>query len=344
MTTPRTGLDEQLGRYYDAAGFVEATARYRSLSAAEANQPANQFVAASAAVRLGDLATGSDLAERSLAAFHRQGDPVGIMCATNLLGAIDFEQGRIDRASHRFEAAQEMARRLGDTAMVARTINNLANIAHLRGQSSRSLHLYRRAIAAMTATGDIVGAAETWHNLSLRLRQLGAFRDAAHAAERALDFAGRSGRPSLIALCQLGRADMRLEHEDFEGARGDLIEAEPLVRCSADPFLGLEARRLSALLTLRTGLVSQAVVEATVLVTAAARAHSALLVAEGTAILALALKAAGDVGAAERERAKAIASFVRLGASDLKDRFEIEWDDETGPLPDLAPSRRLADG
>lgn len=314
---------------HDAGRYREVVDRILALDLAERRRvdPLVLLLGASSAARLGLLEQASEWAEPALEGFLVRSDEPGALRATNLMGAIDFECGRIHRSELRFANARRLARQLGDRLMVARTTNNLANIAHLRGQVERALRLYRSALTTYEAVGDCRGAAETLHNLALRFRQLGALRDASHAAEQGVLRAERCGLPALLALCLAGSAEIAVERQDYLGAREQLARAEALARSAGDHLLELEVRRLGARIALESGQPESAERAAAETRQEAEAQGAALVVAEATAIRSLALQALRRPEEAVAERERALEAFGRLGATDLVERFELDWDE-----------------
>ncbi len=306
--------------------FREALARHRGAAGdPDAARPEAVLLAATAALRTGDVGTALGLGEAALEQFARRADQDGRMRAANLLGAIAFEQGRLGDAEAAFGDALRIARDLGDTLMAARASNNLASVAHLRGRPDLALSLYRAALLDYQRLGDRRGAAETYHNLGLCFRQLGELDDAEAATEQALRHAEAVREAGLLALAVSGRAELALERQAFDVATGELARAGTMARDAGDELGEVEVQRLVALLALRQGDAARAAREAEVAREAAARQGSALLAAECAAVAALACRRLGQAAQAELRRAEALAGFERLGATGLAARFEEEW-------------------
>jgi Tetratricopeptide repeat len=334
MSSVRSAPDPaELERLHASGRFRDVLDRFEGLEpdGVRAAVPESLFLAASSAARLGQLEVAGLWADWSLQGFLDRDDEAGALKATNLMGAVDFECGRIARAKLRFGNALQLARRLGDQVMVGRTTNNLANIAHLHGQVERALRLYRSALSAYEAAGDCRGAAETLHNLALRFHQLGAIRDATHAADRAIQRAERCQRPALLALCLTGGAGIAIGRQDFAEAAAKLDWAEALARTADDLLLLLEVRRLRALILLETGQAERAAQAAAEVGRAADTQGSALVAAEAACLRALALCSLGQAEPAAAERTRALEALTRLGAADLVERFDLDWDDRAPP-------------
>lgn len=280
---------------------------------------------ATAALRRGDVRAASSDGDRAAELFWKRGDADGRMRALNLLGAIAFETGALDRAREHFEGALGLARSLGDVLLAARASNNLASVANLRGDALEALSLYRAALLQYQRLGDRRGAGETCHNLALVFRELGAGADADEASEEALRHAEVAGDRQLQALAVLGRAELDLERPDHERARQGIALGRQLMRDAGDEVGVLEAERLDGLLALREGRLDEAVTVATASADRALALGSRLLEAELAAIAALALRRGGKDALAAMRWGQAVAGFRQLGASGLAGRYERDW-------------------
>ena len=310
-----------------AAGrFSEALEQHRRVEEAPwAGRAEARLLAATAAMRVGDLATAERLATTALEQFTQRADTDGRMRASNLLGALHFERGELPLAEQRFAEARRLARTLDDTLLGARASNNLASVAHLRGQPEMALMLYREALLGYQRLGDRRGTAETYHNLGLSFRQIAAWNDAEAATTQALRHAEIVGERSLLALAVMGRAELSMERGEHDVARRELDRAGRLTIEADDELGGAEAQRLLALLALREGDAEGALAQAERGRITALAHGSALLAAECAAAAALALLRLGRAEAAQERRAEALRGFERLGATALVSRLHAEW-------------------
>jgi tetratricopeptide (TPR) repeat protein len=247
------------------------------------------------------------------------------MRANNLLGAIEFELGRLDRAEHRFGEALRLAQQLNDSLFAARASNNLAAVAQLRGNPDRALGLYRRALLDYQRLGDRRGLALTYHNLGLSFRQLSRWREADAAAVQAVRLAELESEGSLLALTLTGRAELDIEREELDLAAQGIARAIRAAEEADDEIGAAEARRLRACVALRRRHYRTARDDAETSRAVAVRHGSALLEAESAAALALALRGLGLTEAAAALRADAIRGFQALGATAWVARFDAEW-------------------
>lgn len=307
------------GRYPDAFALAE-----HGLPPA-ARRPDLRLLAATAATRVGQAERGAALAGEALAGFEGRADADGRLRAINLLGAQAFERGDPVEAERRFTEALALGRQLSDTQMAARAANNLASLLHLRGELERALDLYRAALVSYQRLGDRRGLAETWHNLALVFRQAGDYARADDAGAQAVHHAERVADPSLLALAVMGRAELDLERDEFELAGSRLDRAARLAAAAADQPGQLEVSYLRAVLALREGRLEDASRLAEAALQTAEEMGSALLAAECAGVLALARKRVGDPAAADAWRGRALAGFDRLGAGNVRARFEQEW-------------------
>lgn len=311
------------GRFQDALDAFQ-----RSVGEGVRPPPAAQLFAATAATRKGDLATGASLAAEALERFRSRADDDGRMRAINLLGAIDFERGRLDQSQEYFTEALRLAHQLHDTLMAARASNNLASAVHLRGDLVGALGLYRSALLGFQRLGDRHYIAETYHNLGLTFRQAAEWREAENASAQAVRHAEVLGDRALMALTMTGRAELRIHLGDVAQAFQELERAARLAREAGDEVGGAEIGRIRALAALRQRDFGAAAKEAETALSVAARFGSLLLAAECAAAAAQAHRGLGRSELAERRREEALEGFRRLGAVRLVERFEAEWLEE----------------
>jgi tetratricopeptide (TPR) repeat protein len=306
--------------------FRDALERYRALEAGpDGRRPDLQLLAATAATRLGELATGASLADEALRQFRGRGDWDGSMRSLNLLGAIHWERGEMAAAESRFAEALHFARQLSDSLMLARACNNLASVAHLQGRADDAAELFRGALLAYQRLGDRRGTAETYHNLGLAYGQAGEWRQAEDAAADAVRHAEVVGEPRLLALVLTSRAELRIERDDPALAQRELERAGRFATEAADDIGGAEVDRVRALAALHQEDWLRALEHADEARRVALKYDSALLAAECAGIAALALRALGRLEQATERRTEAVAGFRRLGAATLLERLQRQW-------------------
>ena len=322
--------DSQKFRALLAEGrFKETLERYREIDTEpEGRRPEMQFLAATAATRLGDLVLGTALAEEALGQFRRRGDWDGSMRSLNLLGAIQWERGQTTQAGTCFAEALRLARELKDSLMLARACNNLASVAHLQGRFDEAAGLYRGALLAYQRLGDRRGTAETYHNLGLAYWQSGGWNEAQDAADDAVRHAEMVGDRSLLALALAGRAEIRVERNDVALAERELERAQRLAQEVSDEIVGAEVHRVRGLAALRRKNWELALDHAEAARAVALEHDSVQLNAECSWIAARALRGLGRLKEAAQRRDEAEAGFQLLGAMTLLERLR---EDSGGP-------------
>lgn len=308
------------GRFRDAVTWFQTNTR-----AELRGRPDAQLLAATAAMRVGDLGLATTLATAALGQFRVRGDLDGQMRAYNLLGAAHWERGRLAEAEGYFAEALDLACRLEDSLVAGHACNNLASVVHLRGRPDEAVGIYRAALLSYQRVGDRRGTAQTYHNLSLAFRQMADWQEADTAVTQAVRHAEFVGEASLMALTSTGRAELRIDQGDTAVAAQELRRASALAERAGDPIGGAEVRRIRALLALKEGQPELAASEAEAARTIAETHESALLQAECAAVCAMAHRAAGRAAEAERRRTEALAGFAALGAARLAERFEADW-------------------
>lgn len=310
----------QSGRYREALecyGSIE--------DSAQRLDPECQLLAGDAAARLGDVPQSSTLVSRAFYQFNTLALRHGRMRAANLLGAIEFERGHINNAATHFSTAYHLAIGLNESAFAARAGNNLAIIADVKGDRATAIALYRKSETIFRGLNDHRGGAETCHNLGLVFRHLGLLAEAAEAAAESARLAGLCGFRSLQGLAVLGQAEVALARGCLDEASAHIIRGAALAAEGADPFNGLEAGRLRAMLAYRRGDYAIAHHLAEFAGSLAAAGESALLRVECGMISALSLRAMHRDLDAARVRREVVAGLHELGATDLLERFDRAW-------------------
>jgi tetratricopeptide (TPR) repeat protein len=318
--TPLRGL-VQAGR------FREALAHYfRAADSSGSATPQSRLLAAQAAARIGEFEVSARLTASARVAFESAGDVDGLLEATNLLGAIAFERGKIKEAEKHWAAVAELAERYGRARFTARGAHNLGDIASLRGEPGIACGFYQRSLEIFELLGDTRGIAEACHDLALELLRTGAHSAAQEANHRALGSAEQAGEPGLLALVLLGRAQLRIEAGALEQAREDLQRAEHLAWDEGNEPHRLESERLLAMIALRSGDLAEAHCRAARVYTRAAEAQFAVLAAEARSLAALALKGLGRHTEAVASRDVATVALRSMGASGHLARLSREWE------------------
>lgn len=249
--------------------------------------------------------------------LHRAGDRVALRKATNLEGVAHFALGELDEAERAFYSAFALGRMDGDDLLLARALNNLGLIANIRGKHPEALAFYRMAIPSYQRLGQPRGLAETYHNLAITYRDLGDTQRAEDCERRAMEFARQASNDRLVAMAQLGLADLRL-------LQGDAAFAEAGARRGAEVFASIgdaegEANALRVVGVAATALGKHEVAgEALERAVALASAQGyALVEAESRRASAQLALARGDVQGARAAAHAALEIFERLkSASD----------------------------
>jgi tetratricopeptide (TPR) repeat protein len=293
--------------------------------AAVRTRPEVELIAATAATRIGDYGLATTLAEATHDRFRARGDRDGRMRAVNLLGAIAWEQGRLDDAERCFGEALELARALDDTLMAAHASNNLASVAHLRSRPEVALSLYRTALLAYQRLGDRRGTSQTYHNLGLVFREMDDWGDAERAAHEAVRHAEQVGENSLLVLAVSGRAELHIDRGEAVLATRELARATLMAQQVNDTVGQAELKRLEARLALRQSRDAEALALAQTGRRQAAALGITQLEGECIGLEAVALKRLGRRHDADLARIEATALFARLGATGLGARLEQEW-------------------
>ena len=279
------------------------------------------LVLAEAELRTGALAAARDRLGALVPALAF-GDGATYRRSVNMLGAAHFELGQLAEAEAVFGEALALANGAGDALTLARATNNLGMIANVRGQRTEALTRYRLAIPAYQRVGNPRGLAETNHNLAITFRDLGDLDTADRHERRAIEYAREAGDERLLAMCQVGRADLALRRGEARvAAAGAQVGAASYARLP-DRLGEADALRLVGVARAALGehaLARQALDRAVELAEAG---ESLLIVAEAYEARARLAVDLGDLATARREAALALARLRELGATDDVVRME----------------------
>jgi tetratricopeptide (TPR) repeat protein len=316
----------RLKQLVEGRRYREALECYRAFEAGDQRlNPENQWLAADAAARLGELAQSQELCLAALPQYAAGGQHTGLMQVTNLLGVIAFERGQVSRARGFFSDVLQTARLHEDQPILARVNNNLGSLLHLSGDTERAIPLYRESARLFRGLHDGQGEAEASHNLGQLLRQTGRLEEAGAAAAEAVRLADASHVRSLQALVILGQAEIEIDRGRLDHAGRQVVRGAAIAGEAGDQFTGLEAGRLRVLISLRRGDFAVAHHLAEIAASIAGTLDSALLRAECTALSALALKGLRRAREAEARQAEAVGAFQDLRAGGMIERFQREW-------------------
>lgn len=240
------------GAWADVRQSLEADAMATSRDGTRA------MLLAEACLRTGDPRTANRWLDAALPLLSHAGDRPSLRKTVNMQGAAAFALGTLDAASSRWSSALEMAQADDDILLTARATNNLGLIAALRGDADRAIATYKRAIPTYHRLGHTLGLAESWHNLAISFRTLGELDQAEDAERRAIEFATESDNPRLIAMAQVGRAEIALRRGDFAWARATASRAIAVFEAIPDFLLLADALRVQADAGDRLGLLADA--------------------------------------------------------------------------------------
>jgi tetratricopeptide (TPR) repeat protein len=167
-----------------------------------------------ACLRTGDPETAKPWLAVAAELTVRASDRVTFRRAVNMQGAAEFALGEFAAADQHFSSALALAAADLDELLIARATNNLGAIASIRGQQDQALASYRLAIPAYQRLGHSLGLAECWHNIANSLRSLGELDSADDSERKAIEYAREARSERLVAMAEVGRAEVALRRRD----------------------------------------------------------------------------------------------------------------------------------
>ncbi len=275
---------------------------------------ARAILLAEACLRTGDPGTATRWLNTAQPLLARAGDRPAQRRAANMQGAAAFALGALDAAVDRFGAALAMARTDGDALLTARATNNLGAIDALRGNADRAIAAYQLAIPSYQRLGHTLGLAESWHNLGISYRTRGELNAADDAERRAIEYALEAAVPRLVAMAQVGRAEVALRRGDYPWARATASRAATEFGRIPDYLLQADALRVSADAADQLGLTSEADTAVSDALSLARTHGHRTQEAQALQTLAQVLARRGDLDAARTAGGQARQAFSALGS------------------------------
>lgn len=253
--------------------------------------------------------------ERADADLRRAGDRAAMRKAANLIGVARFELGELEDAERAFYSAFALGRMDGDDLLLARATNNLGLIANVRGRHAEARALYRMSIPSYQRLGQPRGLAETYHNLAITFRDMGDIEHAEDCERRAMEFARQASDERLVAMAQVGFAELQLR-------QGDAAFAEAGARRGAEAFARIGDAQGEADALRLTGVAATALAKYDAAHAALERAVAlasaqgyALVEAESRHAQAALTLARGDADGARSAAEAALEIFERIGSA-----------------------------
>lgn len=253
--------------------------------------------------------------ERTSPELRRAGDRAALRKAANMLGVALFELGDLDAAERALHDAFTLGRIDDDDLLLARAINNLGLIANVRGRHADALALYRMAIPSYQRLGQPRGLAETYHNLAITFRDLADLERAEDYERRAMEFGRQASDERLVAMAQVGLAELQLR-------KGDAEFAEAAARRGAQAFASIGDAQFEADAVRLAGVAATALAKYDIAAEALDRAVSlasergfALVEGESRHARAKLALALGDLASARSDADAALEIFERLGSA-----------------------------
>jgi DNA-binding SARP family transcriptional activator/tetratricopeptide (TPR) repeat protein len=148
----------------------------------------------------------------ALGAARRTGDDAAEAMALNLIGSVDWYQGRIQQAGDHYRQALALYRASGDRADEVYTLANLGLAETSLGRYEQAARHQQEAIAISRDIGDRLGEVRALGSLGLARQRQGRYQEAAGYYQQALELSREIGDRlgEANALDSLGAVDLRL--------------------------------------------------------------------------------------------------------------------------------------
>lgn len=292
--------------------------------------PELELEVARALARTGKFERSMALATTALWGFRVRRDLRGQMRANLVLGGVAFEQGHPHAAEHHFGLVRVLATSLDDRRVQSQVTNNLACLALQRGDFDAAEALLQSALKLARDLADLRAQAEVYHNMNLAFRGLGKYEAGSKAGNQALAIGEELQDWSMVALALCGLAETTSWIEMGSEQDSLLDRAAESARVADDVAREAMVGRVRAVLFLRRKHYDAAYQQALGARELAEKAQHDLLIAECTAIMAVAKRRLGESVEAARLKEEATVALYRLKAHLEADWFEREWAAQPG--------------
>jgi predicted ATPase/DNA-binding SARP family transcriptional activator len=183
----------------------------------------------------GHLAEGRQALEDAVAATSAEPSAARAY-ALNTIGILAGEQGDLEHAQKRFEAALETARAVDDPRPAAMTLVNLGTLASFHDDLDTARELYAEGIECFMAIGDLRAAAIAKDNLGLLALTAGDPTEAVKWLTQARDESREAGDEHEVAAAARSLAAALLELDAADDVPALLAEALELSRGLGEPL------------------------------------------------------------------------------------------------------------
>ena len=196
-----------------------------------------------------------DCVEAVLGLPDEPGMQVGLAEALELRGRVRTREGQLAEAQDDFAEVRRLAIVAGRPALAAQATVRLADLTELTGDLGATTSWCEAALEGYRSSGDHEGAALTACRLAMLYGDVKRWNNAEQAFVDAAAFATQLQDDRLLAVIELGRADMALDRANVERAHVAAERALELARRIEDPPLiarallasGVVARELADL-------------------------------------------------------------------------------------------------
>ncbi len=252
---------------------------------------------------------------RALELARRSGETADIAYAHNMLANAHMEQGALRQAIGHLRTAVRLYHQIGDFAGQASANNNLGTCYQDLGVLDAALYHYQVALQAKERIGDVVDAAIVRNNIGEVLLAQGEL-DQAVAQLQEVVSAHQAGADlaAVAGLAHVNISRCRLAQDDLGAAEVYLRRGTRILSRLGAQGLLTEARLQLAELRLAQGRPQQARNLARRALTQARALDARPMECRGLRLLASAVAALGDSGAARRHLQESIALARRIGA------------------------------
>jgi diguanylate cyclase (GGDEF)-like protein len=242
---------DKLGRRSEARAQYELAIRSLPANACAMSSMLLRWIARTYEVDT-DYAAAEDCAIAAVASAEVANDRNALGHALNVLGAVAWRQGNLDRAAELFHEALERGTTSTDPRLQVDVMTNLGTMAGIRGDFREALRCFQDALAHGRLHSLLDNIVIALNNLGLTNMALGRLDAAEDAFTEALTIADALGGMSTRVQLEVNSAALQIEKRDFAAAKQRCDRAMALAEHLDDARANGEAAKVYGVIARET--------------------------------------------------------------------------------------------
>ena len=174
-----------------------------------------QYLLATVYSRLNDWQKSINHLKKAKTLFEKQKDFKGFVRCENLLGIINLEYGKLNKAQKNFENCLSHINSKNDSSLMGTIEINLGIINGMRGEYEESYNYFHRALIKFNKLKNLVRIIELRHNLGLLHTHRKEYKLALSEIDQSISLASQLNYASNLVISYLAKAFVLIKLNDF---------------------------------------------------------------------------------------------------------------------------------